>query len=161
MVNRMRDFKRFFIWILPVAVAAAIFFFSAQPGDDSSQLSSGFIQSILKVFSRITGVENADMERMLSILSTPVRKGAHVTEYIVLYLSLILAAYISRLRGYRWIGLSMMITFLYACTDEFHQTFVPGRAGRFTDVMIDCTGALIICIFFMFRKKRRAARVKR
>lgn len=157
MVNKMRNFKRFFIWILPVAAAAAIFFFSAQPGDDSAQLSSGFIQSILKAFSGITGIESADMEKMLAILSAPVRKGAHVTEYIVLYLSLILAMYVSGLRGYRRIGLAMMITFLYACTDEFHQVFVPGRAGRFTDVMIDCTGALIICIFIIFRKKRRDA----
>ena len=32
---------------------------------------------------------------------------------------------------------------LYAATDEFHQLFVPGRAGLFTDVLIDATGAAI------------------
>lgn len=148
--------KRFLIWILPIAVAAAIFLFSAQPGDESSQLSSGFIQNILEVFSRITGIESVDMERMLMVLSMPVRKGAHITEYIVLYLSTVLAMYVSKLRECRWIGISMAVTFLYACTDEFHQTFVPGRAGRFTDVMIDCTGALVICILFLIRRKRQA-----
>lgn len=161
MVNKIYSYRRYFIWILPAAAATAIFLFSAQPGDDSSRLSSGFIQNILALLSRITGAESADMERMLSILSTPVRKGAHVTEYIVLYLSLALAMYVSNLRRCRWIGLSMVITFFYACTDEFHQTFVPGRAGRFTDVMIDCTGALILCAVFLFRKKRRAAQVMR
>ncbi len=32
---------------------------------------------------------------------------------------------------------------LYAATDEVHQLFVPGRAGLFTDVLIDATGAAI------------------
>ena len=32
---------------------------------------------------------------------------------------------------------------LYAATDELHQLFVPGRAGLFTDVLIDATGAAI------------------
>ena len=37
--------------------------------------------------------------------------------------------------------------FLYACTDELHQYFVPGRACRFKDVMIDTAGAFtgIVC----------------
>lgn len=32
---------------------------------------------------------------------------------------------------------------LYAATDEFHQLFVPGRAGLLTDVLIDAAGAAI------------------
>ena len=32
---------------------------------------------------------------------------------------------------------------LYAATDEFHQLFVPGRAGLPTDVLIDATGAAL------------------
>lgn len=34
------------------------------------------------------------------------------------------------------------ISTAYAATDEFHQIFVPGRAGMVTDVMIDSSGAL-------------------
>ena len=30
--------------------------------------------------------------------------------------------------------------FLYACTDEFHQLFMDGRAGQFKDVLIDTAG---------------------
>lgn len=30
---------------------------------------------------------------------------------------------------------------LYACTDEYHQLFVPGRSGQLRDVMIDAVGA--------------------
>ena len=34
-------------------------------------------------------------------------------------------------------------TVLFAALDEFHQTFVPGRSGNFTDVCIDSIGAVI------------------
>ena len=38
---------------------------------------------------------------------------------------------------------------LYACSDEFHQLFVPGRSGQFIDVCIDSSGALfgILCLW--------------
>lgn len=52
---------------------------------------------------------------------------------------------------------------IYACTDEIHQLFVPGRSGQFRDVMIDSLGAfigiLILSIFLMIinhLKKRKS-----
>ena len=32
---------------------------------------------------------------------------------------------------------SVIFVFLYACSDEFHQSFIPGRGPAFKDVMID------------------------
>ena len=37
--------------------------------------------------------------------------------------------------------LSLIFSFLYACTDELHQIFVPGRSAQFRDVLIDTLGA--------------------
>ena len=39
--------------------------------------------------------------------------------------------------------MALGITAAYAATDEFHQLFVPGRAGRVTDVLIDSAGAFL------------------
>jgi VanZ family protein len=36
---------------------------------------------------------------------------------------------------------AVAISVLYACTDEYHQTFVHGRHGRPLDVLIDSAGA--------------------
>ena len=36
---------------------------------------------------------------------------------------------------------SLILTFLYACSDEYHQRFVQGRHASMVDVMIDTTGA--------------------
>jgi len=36
---------------------------------------------------------------------------------------------------------SFVMSFLYACSDEFHQSFVPGRSASAIDVTIDTMGA--------------------
>lgn len=151
----MKKRLRALVWVFPLLVASGIFFFSAQPGDDSVRLSNGFIQNMLTACAKIKILQGMNLEKVMQALSIPIRKGAHVTEYMVLYLSLLLSMYVSKLWKYRWVIFSMAITFLYACTDEFHQTFVPGRAGRFTDVMIDCAGALVMCIIFLCHMKKR------
>lgn len=37
--------------------------------------------------------------------------------------------------------MSISLSFLYACTDEIHQIFVPGRSAQFRDILIDTLGA--------------------
>jgi hypothetical protein len=52
---------------------------------------------------------------------------------------------------------TLVICILYGASDEFHQTFVPGRSGLVTDVMIDTAGALIMILiikYFLSRKMR-------
>lgn len=176
---------RFFIWLFPLFIAVAIFCFSAQPGDDSSQMSNGVIQTLLNLLEKTGIFQDMNREELLAALSLPIRKGAHVTEYLLFCISLLASFYVSGFkksasetpdgmvgcprgytletpdgmvgcpRGHKWIGFSLLVTFLYACTDEFHQLFVPGRAGRFTDVLIDCTGALALCIILTCIQRHR------
>ena len=63
-------------------------------------------------------------------------KAAHVAEYAIL------GWLIQRARGDKraW-WQSWLMAILYAATDEFHQSFSPGRTPRVTDVMIDAVGA--------------------
>ena len=47
----------------------------------------------------------------------------------------------------------IVFCFLYACSDEIHQLFVPGRSGMFTDVLIDTGGAvtgMLVSMLLMF-----------
>ena len=46
--------------------------------------------------------------------------------------------------------ISFLGTFLYACSDEFHQLFIYGRSGEFRDVMIDSTGGIIGLLLIIF-----------
>ena len=70
------------------------------------------------------------------------RKLAHVFVYAVL--ARLLARALIRSTYWSWEKIfwaSLALSFLYACSDEFHQTFVPGRGGSVRDVTIDTAGA--------------------
>ena len=90
--------------------------------------------------------------------SVIVRKGAHLTEYMILCLLIynVLSDYIEKNK--RIYIYSVIGVFLYACSDEFHQIFVPGRAGRFTDVLIDTSGGIIgtfiVMIYYKLKSKK-------
>ena len=114
-----------------------IFMFSAEPDTESSELSGSVSYRIVSVVNTITA-SHWDIDY-------PVRKCAHMSEYAILTLLGFLT--FSFLYGRRRFLIPIGVTFLYACTDEFHQLFVPGRAGRFTDVLIDTTGGIIMLLF--------------
>lgn len=64
------------------------------------------------------------------------KKIAHVGEYAILY------GLIYRATDKNFI-VSFIATVLFAVTDEFHQTFVPGRSGTPLDLGFDFSGANI------------------
>lgn len=67
------------------------------------------------------------------------RKAGHLTEYAILALLVY-----RPLRGGKRAFLSaFLIASLYAASDEWHQSFVPGREGTLRDWGIDSAGALV------------------
>ena len=68
------------------------------------------------------------------------RKLGHVTGY-----ALLTALWAWALSGVvrRPVLIAVCIALAYACTDEFHQTFVSGRTGTPVDVGIDAVGMAI------------------
>ena len=67
-----------------------------------------------------------------------IRKCAHVFEYFVFGLLLLRTIRNGR-QGFRitWALAAILIVFAYACVDELHQSFVPGRGVEFADVLLD------------------------
>lgn len=69
------------------------------------------------------------------------RKIAHMSEYCMLYILFFRALKnTSKLTFVELVVSALLLTFLYAASDEFHQTFVPGRTGKVVDVFIDAIG---------------------
>jgi VanZ family protein len=94
-----------------------------------------------------------------------VRKLAHFTEYAILA---VLALWCFRSHGknpnhrlLKLIGgsnvVSAAVAFaaLYACSDEIHQAFVPGRGAAILDVLVDSSGAFTSISILRFLEKRR------
>lgn len=84
-----------------------------------------------------------------------VKKSGHVVEYAVLVIAYWYALGMQKNR--RW--LAWLLAILYAVTDEFHQSFVPGRYPSVWDVLIfDNFGALIgLWLANRFVKQKRPA----
>lgn len=55
-------------------------------------------------------------------------------------------------------GLAILSTLLAAGADEFHQSFLPNRMGRFSDVLLDTCGGVALC-FVLFLLMQARARV--
>ena len=131
-----------------------IFGFSAQDGESSGSLSfeiSLFLVKLASPFLPTAMSEEVLLERA-ELIHYFVRKAAHMTEYFLLTLSLQLpltAWFSDKLAPKLRIVIGFAATVLFAALDEFHQTFVPGRSGNFTDVCIDSTGALIASLFLL------------
>ena len=51
---------------------------------------------------------------------------------------------------------SVGLAVLYGMSDEYHQSFVPGRYGRLWDVVIDGGGAVVAMLLDWWRARRRA-----
>lgn len=143
--NQIRK-KQYLAWLPACMFAAAIFWFSAQPADISTEMSDSVTKLLLRI-AEATGLLELSPQkvyRLCRLSAVPIRKAAHITEYMVFHVTVLYALRRWNMRGEKWLLRALAITVFYACTDEFHQLFVPGRAGRITDVMIDSTGVLII-----------------
>ncbi len=77
------------------------------------------------------------------------RKLGHITGYALLTGAWWWALRDVARRPLLWaVGISL----LYACSDEFHQTFVRGREGTPRDVVIDAIGMAIAALLISMRR---------
>ena len=84
-----------------------------------------------------------------------VKKGGHMAGYALLAISYWRA--LGFHPGKRWVAWCFAI--LYAVTDEFHQSFVPGRHPSLFDVLVyDNLGAFVsLGLVHLFIKQRQPA----
>lgn len=68
------------------------------------------------------------------------RKAAHIGEYLILYI-LVIANFEEK--DLRARVISLVITALYAVSDEYHQSFVRGRHMSIYDMTFDWIGVLL------------------
>lgn len=123
-----------------------IFWFSAQPSEESANMSHRVGRMAGELF--VPGFSHwpeQKQEDFAAAIDYPLRKCAHASEYAVLavLLFLMFASYQPSVK--RGLALAFFTAAVYAASDEFHQLFVPGRSGQARDVIIDSIGALVGC----------------
>ena len=88
------------------------------------------------------------------------RKMAHMFEYAVLNFLIFRILGQTEKRHYYWnLFWALILTILYAISDEYHQTFTIGREGTYRDVLIDSAGALI-AVWLIYINHRHKELVK-
>lgn len=132
---------KFFLPALLIFQMLFIFTMSSFGHNSSDAQSNLFVDFIAQNFTHVRhGLENNLIS--LSTLIFLVRKTAHFAEYAILG-SLFFLNLKNTPLGLikRPLAMSITLSFLYACTDELHQIFVPGRSAQFRDILIDTLGA--------------------
>ncbi len=155
----MKITKRQFLFIIVALVwMGVIFWFSSNTGSDSSAQSGSIVDLISKYFfPQLAKWFSVSQEAFSDIATLLVRKSAHALEYLLLCL-LIFGCLYGRRSLLRTASTAWILTVCYAASDEIHQYFVPDRACRAADVLIDGTGAaiglIVLCLILRHRDKR-------
>ncbi len=92
-----------------------------------------------------------------------VRKMGHISEFAILYFLVrwallstsLKATKIDQSRSKQWqnviedktILFASLISIFYATSDEWHQSFVPGRSACIEDVLLDSSAVLVAVMF--------------
>jgi len=122
----------------------AIFIFSSQDADESSEVSGSLIEFIAPVFyPGYKELDNYSRTALVDSLQSVVRTAAHGTIYFALGVLAALSLYTFDFRILKCLVLAIMICIVYAVTDEIHQYFVPGRSMQFIDIVVDTGGAVL------------------
>jgi VanZ family protein len=147
--------QRLIRWIPAWICMAVIFYFSSQPYQ--KQDLRPHLHDLLpeqQISQYLSGVEFQYAKERVSIahLGVPgfveffIRKGAHVSIYLLLGLAFFFA--LRRMGRRRAFLFSVLLCFAYACSDEFHQSLTGDRTPLFTDVLLDTAGAAVGLILF-------------
>lgn len=135
------------LWLIVIAI------------ESTSYLSAGNTSRFLYPFLHFFfGLTHAQFEPLHHFL----RKAGHVFGYGLLSILLFRAFRESLpLLGnpkwhLRWSGIALVGTAIAASLDEWHQSFLPSRTGRWQDVVLDTSAALAAQILlFLFIRPRK------
>lgn len=141
----------FVCWSLTVICMGVIFWLSSRTATESSEQSGVIVEFLRKIFG-----DNVFTDFI-------VRKAAHCLEFTGLSFLFNLSLYVTKNKAS--FVFAVMLTSIYAATDEFHQLFVEGRSCQITDWAIDTAGAILgalgfLVILSIIKKLNKASKSK-
>jgi VanZ family protein len=135
-------------WVLAAIFWMAVIFIFTQVPYSTGSSTSGALEKLFRAL-----YINAD-QASIDSLNFIARKATHITVFGILAI-----LFYKSLEAYRFAYvLSWVLTVIYAMSDEYHQSFMPGRTASIKDVFLfDSVGALVFLLgtFIIVRKTRR------
>ena len=158
------NMRRYILWGLVVAWMVVIFCFSAQTGRESSALSNEVAETIVKGSVKVKSVAVAKRtnvvveavevakknekaikrERVVATrkIARESRDFAHCVLYFVLGILFFFALKEHGICSWKVFLWTIVFCVLYSITDEWHQSFVPGRGPEVNDALRDLIGSV-------------------
>jgi VanZ family protein len=131
--------------------------------ESTGMMSSDNTDGVLyAVVSAIFG--HIDRHRF-DIFHAVLRKCGHFTGYAILSLLFFRAllntfSLATAAAAYRSFAVaSIVFTFVVASLDEWHQTFLPKRTGKFSDVLLDTAGAIAVQVALLLVLRIRQSKL--
>ena len=146
--NLLKAWIAAILWLIVIAI------------ESTAMLSSNNTSRILyPMLHYLFGLDVVRFERVHFFM----RKGGHVVGYAILSI-LLFRAWRETLPAMsnvnwtlRWATIAILGTAFVASLDEWHQTFIPSRTGRWQDVVLDtCAGIAAQLLIFLWLKGRRS-----
>ena len=126
------------------------FIFWMSTGTFSAENTSSILEPLVLFF--LPSVTH----QQIDTIHAAIRKSAHISEYFMLGILLFRAFSKSTIKTglYRSAFFSVLAVFLYAASDEFHQSFVSTRTASAVDVGIDTLGGVLAQIAVILGRRR-------
>jgi VanZ family protein len=124
---------------LPVLLAITVIAVESTPEFGSDRTSAPLRWIFEHLFGPVGDMRWGHLHRII-------RKSGHFVGYGLVGVTWLRALWMTfdRWSFLRSSFLAILGTALVASSDEFHQTFLPNRSGLFSDVILDCCGALVL-----------------
>lgn len=137
-------------WCFVIGWMAVIFWFSGA-GFSAAHTAPMLGPLLMRLFPAIT-------PELIESVHFAIRKLGHWTEYFVLAVLLLRALTVERSAASmrRQTAISILGAMLFALSDEWHQSFVPGREASLADVTLDSFGALCGATLYALLKTRKS-----
>lgn len=141
---------KYITWIPAALVMLMIFGFSAEDAAQSSDLSGGISHELVQAVNQVFDMDmtSEEEQQWTERMQHPLRKCAHFIEYFLLAVCLVFHFRVCGYSARRIIVLTVLTGGLYACGDEMHQAFVPGRGPGIGDVLLDTATVLSGAVIF-------------
>lgn len=156
-----KNLLRGILIVLLLCTFYIIFGFSSQDGEKSGGISKKITEFILEKSSKYNSLEQTKKEEVSKRTERIIRKIAHFSIYtLVGFLLMALFSTYENIKRKYQIYISAIIGILYAISDEIHQSFIPERGPKITDVFIDSLGvffgmAVILLIIEILNRKNK------
>lgn len=140
---------RFILVLLLILTFGMIFNFSNQDSEKSGSTSQKVTEAITKDIKSIQKLNKNEKAKIIDKIEDVIRKIAHFSLYALIGFLLMALFSTYNINEKNKIISTIIIGAIYAISDEFHQSFIPGRSGQVSDVFLDTLGVAVGGLFIL------------